>query len=58
MSVKGSLVSKESNVSTASAPTAAARAPKAWWEMGQRVQVSMSIQCIFKMGYAMYQDIC
>ncbi len=40
MSVKGSLVSQESSASTALAPMAVARAPKACWEMGQHVQVS------------------
>lgn len=53
MSVKGSLVSQESSASTALAPMAAAHAPKACWEMGRHVEVSMSILCMFKMCYAM-----
>lgn len=43
MSVKGSPVSQGSSASIALAPMAVARAPKAWWEMAQRVQVSVGI---------------
>lgn len=55
MSVKGSLVSQESSASTALAPMAVAHAPRACWEMGQHVQVSMSILCICKVCYAMLE---
>lgn len=44
MSVKGSPVSLESSASIALAPMAAAPAPRACWEMGQNVQVSVGIK--------------
>lgn len=48
MSVKESRASKESSASTALALMAAARALKAWWGMGQHVQVSISTLCMCK----------
>lgn len=47
MSVKGSLVSKGSSASTASAPMAAVPAPKACWEMELHVLVSASLVYTF-----------
>lgn len=55
MSVKGSLVSKESSASTALAPTAAAHAPKARWEMGRHVQVSTVVLCLWHVNYYIFR---
>lgn len=42
MSVRRSLVSKESSVSTTLAPSPVVHAPPACWEMGQPVEVKLS----------------